>query len=65
MKRGLIDIKLVDDLFAQRIIWYCENFVNRYAQEFRELANDPTLYDSIEYLYNQMKQRQQATVIST
>lgn len=62
VKKGLIDIELVEDLFSQRIIWYWEEMHLKSIHDVREFTNDPTQYDSIEYLYNVMKQRQQATV---
>jgi hypothetical protein len=58
VKRGLIDITMVEDLFSQRILWHWERHKPVYLQA-RTMLNDPTQYDSIEYLYNLMKQRQQ------
>ena len=61
VKRGLIDITMVEDLFSQRIIWHWERHKPAYLRA-RTMLNDPTQYDSIEYLYDQMMQRlQQAT----
>jgi hypothetical protein len=65
VKKGLIDISLVEDLFSQRIIWFWEYFFQKNIQHTRKLTNDPTQYDSIEYLYNLMKQRLQQTTVST
>jgi hypothetical protein len=33
-----------------------------YVDDLRQNLDDPTIADSVEYLYNLMKQRQQATV---
>jgi hypothetical protein len=57
VKRGLIDIEMVEDLFSGRIIWYWETQVAPYVDKVRQNLNDPTQADSIEYLYNVMKQR--------
>ena len=62
MKKGLIDIELVEDLFSQLIIWYWETVIKPMIMDTRVYTDDPTQYDSFEYLYNLMKQRvQQAT----
>jgi hypothetical protein len=62
VKRNLIDVSMVEDLYSQRIIWYWEQH-KPILLEGRKITNDPTQYDSMEYLYNIMKQRvQQATV---
>jgi hypothetical protein len=65
VKRGLIDITMVDDLFARRIIWFWEEYMTQFVGHYRQLLSDPTLYDSTEYLYNIMKQRQQVTAGNT
>jgi hypothetical protein len=57
VKKDLVDLSLVEDLFAGRIIWYYETQVKPIAEEARKHLRDTTLYDSIEYLYNSMKQR--------
>jgi hypothetical protein len=64
VKKGLIDISLVEDLFSQRIIWFWEEKAIPNVLRARQLANDPTQYDSIEYLYNVMKQRTQQTKVN-
>jgi hypothetical protein len=58
VKRGLIDITMVEDLFSQRILWHWENFKPAYLMA-RNMLNDPTQYDSIECLYKEMTQRLQ------
>jgi len=60
VKKGLLDIDLVEDLFSQRIIWFWEE--KSLLEETRQLTNDPTQYDSLEYLYNLMKQRQHVAI---
>ncbi len=65
VKRGLVDISLVEDLFSRRIIWYWEYHVEPLAEKYRQVLQDPTLYDELEYLYHEMKQRQQQATIST
>lgn len=57
VKKGLIDIDMVDDLFAGRIKWYWESGRVLW-QGARAGLGDPQLYDSVEYLYNALKQRQ-------
>jgi hypothetical protein len=61
VKKGLIDIELVEDLLSQRIIWYWENMLGPIVDYVRKLTDDPTQYDSIEYLYHEMKHRQRLT----
>jgi hypothetical protein len=64
VQKELIDINLVEDLLAQRILWWWEKL--RPLSEFaREYTRDPKLHDPTEYLYNLMKQRQQVTAGNT
>jgi len=65
VKRQLVDITLVEDLFADRIIWYWETQVEPLAAKVRTSFKDSKMYDSIEYLYHEMKKRQQQAPIST
>ena len=58
VKRGLIDIEMVEDLFANRINWYWDNF-KAIAHTRRTQLRDPKMYDSVEYLYNELKKREQ------
>jgi hypothetical protein len=46
VKKGVIDIDLVYDLFAGRIRWYWESMAPA-AHDFRKYVNDPQLYDNI------------------
>jgi hypothetical protein len=61
VKKGLLDITFVEDLFSRRIIWWWEQHRSTY-EENRKILNDSNLYDSLEYLYNLMKQREQTAV---
>jgi len=54
VKNKLVDIKLVNDLLADRITWYWEMFKD-IAEGSREKLNDPSLYDSTEFLYYEIK----------
>jgi hypothetical protein len=54
VKNKFVDIKLVNDLLADRITWYWEMFKD-IAEGSREKLNDPSLYDSTEFLYNEIK----------
>jgi len=56
VKRNLINIGMVEDLFSQRIVWHWERHKPAFVA-VRERLKDPTQYDSIEYLYNEMKKR--------
>jgi hypothetical protein len=64
VKKGLIAVELVEDLLSQRIIWIWENLLGPFVAGVRKYTDEPTQYDSIEYLSTVMKQRaeQQATV---
>ena len=58
VKKGLLDIELVSDLFDERIRWLGEEMM-QYITAIRKRYNDPTRYDSIEYLYAALKQYEQ------
>ena len=62
VKKRLVDVTLVEDLLSQRIIWYWEQVLKPLVGGIRQITNDPTQWDHIEYLYNEVKQRQQAAV---
>lgn len=62
VKKGLIDVALVQDLVSQRIIWYWEHVAGPMFEEIRQYTNDPTQWDHIEHLYHEMKHRQRLTV---
>jgi hypothetical protein len=61
VKRGLIDVDVVEDLLANRIIWWWD-FFGPISEDARKIVNDQKLHDHTEYLYNIMKQRQQAAM---
>jgi hypothetical protein len=65
VKRGLIDIGMVEDLLSNRVIWFWETRVLPYVDRVRHVLNDPTMYDSLENLYNVMKQREQRATVTT
>jgi hypothetical protein len=52
VKKGLIDIELVEDLLSQRIIWIWEQGLGPNVEVIRKNADDPTQYDPVEYLYH-------------
>jgi len=58
VKKGLLDIELVSDLFDERIRWLGKEMM-QYITEIRKRYNDPTRYDSIEYLYTALKHYEQ------
>jgi hypothetical protein len=65
VETGLLDIQLVENLFSRRIIWFWER-MQTFIEFTRKHLNDPTQYDSIEWLYKLMKQReQQRAIVST
>lgn len=64
VKKELVDVDLVEDLLSQRIIWYWEQVLKPLVGGIRQTTNDPTQWDHIEYLYNEVKQRQQVTAVS-
>lgn len=65
VKKSLIDVELVEDLLSQRIIWFWEQILGPNIEYVRKITDDPTQYDSIEYLYHEMKREQQATSVNT
>ena len=63
LDRGLLDISLVEDLFAGRIIAIWEKYSKVIdIDEARRIRKDPKMHDHFEYLYHAMKQHQQAPV---
>jgi hypothetical protein len=57
VKQGLVDLNLVKDLLSHRIIWYFENVLGPMLTDIREVTQDPTQYDHVEYLYHALTQR--------
>jgi hypothetical protein len=58
LKRKLIDIELVDDMFTSPIKWTWEKMRNM-TLEVRKVRNQPAISEWFEYLYNEMKKREQ------
>jgi hypothetical protein len=58
LRRKLIDIRLVSDLFGSWVRSYWEK-VKPLIEGRRKDLNDPTIYMWFEYLYNEMQKRQQ------
>ena len=58
LKRELIDIELVDDMFTMPIndTWLK---IKDMTFEIRNIRNQPTILEWFEYLYNEMKKREQ------
>jgi hypothetical protein len=58
LKRELIDIELVDDMFTMPIndTWLK---IKDMTFEIRKIRNQPTILEWFEYLYNEMKKREQ------
>lgn len=64
LHRKLVDIGLVDDLFHTEATLLWEK-VKPIAEGRRKELNQPTIYQWFEYLYNEMKKREQQTVKSS
>jgi hypothetical protein len=58
LKRKLIGIELVDDMFTTPIKWTWEKMKD-ITLELREIRNRPEILEWFEYLYNEMKKREQ------
>jgi hypothetical protein len=58
LKRKLIDIELVDDMFTSPIKMTWEKMKNM-TLESRKIYNRPETFEWFEYLYNEMKKREQ------
>jgi cytochrome c oxidase assembly factor CtaG len=56
VKRKLVDISLVADIYAIGEMW---ERLKLWIEESRRRANNPKLYEWFEYLYNEMKKREQ------
>ena len=64
LRRKLVDIGLVDELFHTEatVIW---KKVKPLIEGRRKELNQPTVYQSFEYLYNEMKKREQQLASKT
>ena len=58
LKRRLIGIELVDDMFTTPIKWTWEK-TKDIILEARNVRNQPEILEWFEYLYNEMKKREQ------
>ena len=58
LKRKLIAIELVDDMFTTPIKWTWERIRN-VILESRKIRNQPEILEWFEYLYNEMQKREQ------
>jgi len=58
LQRKLVDTTMIEDLFGGAIARTWEN-VKTGVIKARQQLNDPTIYYYFEYLYNEMKRREQ------
>jgi len=58
LKRGLIDIDLVDDMFTTPIKWTWEK-IRDWIFEARKIRNQPEILEWFEYLYDEMQKREE------
>jgi hypothetical protein len=58
LKKGLIDTDLVDTLFGNNAVITFEKTKGLIINEMRDRVN-PRAYENFEYLYNEMKKREQ------
>jgi hypothetical protein len=58
LHRRLIDISLVDDLFSTSILQTWEK-IEHLVKDLREHQKRPQIWEWFEYLYNEMKKREQ------
>jgi len=58
LRRKLIDVGLVKDLFGSTVIGIWGKYKPLFEEEERRLGR-PHVYQAIEYLYNEMKKREQ------
>jgi hypothetical protein len=64
VKRGLLDVTIVEDLLSQRIIWYWEDVLKPLRGGIRQVTKDPNEWEHIEYLYHTIKQHVQETMVN-
>ena len=58
LKRRLISVELVDDMFTTPIKWTWEK-IKELILEYRKIRNQPEVLEWFEYLYNEMQKRGQ------
>jgi len=63
LRRKLVDIGLVDELFHAEVTLLWEK-IKPLAEGRRKELNQPTIYQSFEYLYNELKKKEQRGVNS-
>ena len=63
LQRKLVDTRMIEDLFGGAVARAWEK-VKTGVIKARQQLNDPTIYYYFEYLYNEMKKREQAGVKS-
>ena len=63
VQKGFIDIKLVENLLSRRIIWSWEHY-KLWVQYNRKKSKDPKIFDSLEWLYHRLMQREQQAIVS-
>ena len=59
LERKLIGIELVDDMFTTPVKWTWEKMKD-ITLEWRKVRNAPEIFEWLEYLYSEMKKREQA-----
>lgn len=62
VKRKLVDIRLVTERYDVRNVY---EKLKPWIEETRKRANDPRLYEWFEYLYNELKKREQRQASKT
>lgn len=63
LKRRLIDIDLVDDMFTTPIKWTWEK-IRDWIFETRKIRNQPEILEWFEYLYDEMQKREERLQIA-
>lgn len=58
LKRKLVDIELVDDMFTTPVKQTWERMKDK-TLEARKIRNQPEIFEWFEYLYNELKKREQ------
>jgi len=58
LRRKLIDVGLVQDFFGPTVVEIWEKYKPLFEEEERRLGR-PHIYQAVEYLYNEMKKREQ------
>ena len=58
LRKKLIDIELVDDMFTTPVKWSWEKMKD-IALEWRKVRNAPEIGEWFEYLYNELKKKEQ------